>query len=167
MNILDQIKNLEDTLKTVQSEIDRLKEEYSKPKIDQRAELHHKYYFIDSSGDVDHSKENKHPVDNRRFNYGNYYLTKELAQEASDRRFATQRVARRLRELEPNDWEVGFVFDRKNWSIYHWRELNLECWCVKQSSPAEWYSTKEAWKQVIKEMESDVKLMLGVKDDPQ
>ena len=50
-------------------------------KIRWRAEKGESYWFINSEGSVTEYKEDNHPLDEKIYNFGNYFCTKEQAEE--------------------------------------------------------------------------------------
>lgn len=125
-----------------------------------------RYWFVISGGEihVNHWNRAGDCVDNYRLSTGNVYKTEKNALEARDRRLATMRVLKKLRELE-GYYTPKFDDKTRNYSCYYswyFKGLYIDVWSSKQQLPIEWYSTQEAWEWVISNMESDVKLMLGV-----
>ena len=83
------LESLEETLKTVEKERDRLAEERRerKPKFE-RVKENESYYFISSLFGgfyVDSDTEEGHPLDEGLYNANNYYHTKSRAQEVADK----------------------------------------------------------------------------------
>lgn len=131
-----------------------------------RAERNGAYFFLTYDGYTTNSHEEYSPTSNSRYNLGNYYQTKELAQAALDRQLALVRVNDRIMELnegwEP-DWDddnqqkyyvqykhesVGIVYG----SLYTW-EIPNRLDYVKSSDVAF---------QIISECEDDLKVIFGV-----
>ena len=108
-------------------------------------------------------------LDRSRHAYNNVFKTKELAEKARDQRLAQIRVLDRLRELEGDfiaDWNDKYQ-NKYIISYSHHPDLSTAPFSIHhcstlQYAPNEWCSTKEAWQQVIYEMEDDVKLMMGI-----
>lgn len=123
------------------------------------------YYYIDECGYCDSEVYGGDNEDDARWYMGNCYKTVAEAIKARDKQIATVKVLRRLRELESDwvaDWDNG---KQEKWSVLFNHNTENLSWfisCHIAYCPLGWYSTKEAWEQVIEELEQDVKLMMGV-----
>jgi hypothetical protein len=108
------------------------------------------YYAVDDTGRILKLIWNEYSngyspngYDDRVHAMGNCYKTEAEAQQAVDKQLATVRALDRLRELE-RDWVASWSNGERD-----------------QYAPLSWYSTEEAWEQVRKELEADIRLMLS------
>ena len=94
----NRITVLEQQLAAIQAEIEKLKaEEQSKEVKPWRAEHGENYYHITPCGNVLVDNEIFHLVDDNLFNYGNYYRTRELAEQDA-KELALRGRVRQLRD---------------------------------------------------------------------
>ena len=87
------IESLEETLKTVEKERDRLADQRreQEPKFE-RVEKGEIYFTITGELDIIRSIESGYNVDNNKYNVNNYFYTKERAEEVADKtRFSWNR----------------------------------------------------------------------------
>lgn len=90
------IEELEQQIKSLQDEIEKLKSEQEKDEIKPwRADKGIDYYYIGSDGIIYTTYENNVKFDKGTYSFGNYYRTKELAEQ--DRKEIT--IRNRIRQL--------------------------------------------------------------------
>jgi hypothetical protein len=121
-----------------------------------RVEIGCRYYCVTDHGYVDFLKEMGDPVDNYCYLTGNYFLTKEEAEKHLEYTKALGRVTRRIEEL--NGGEKG------KWMIY-FSFLNRFTFAEFQGEIAfklPYCATGDIAQQIIKECESDLKMIFGV-----
>lgn len=159
-------EQLENDIAEMKARLASMEAELAKPKSKRFApEYGQDYWYIGSDGSYYATRWDNDKVDNLRLACGNCYETKEAAQKATDKQFATVRVLNKLRELEGDwvaDWNdssqekytICFDYGNKIFRTYFW-------WS-NQWSPKEWYSTGKAWQWVINNMDADLRLMFGV-----
>ena len=102
------IEELENELKNLSQELENLKKEKEKENKRWRGSLNQIYYYIsDDTHSCRVSKEDGHPIDNRRYSIGNYFQTEEQAQKTVEKlKIYTQLkdLALRLNKGEKIDW---------------------------------------------------------------
>jgi len=157
---LKELEELEQKYKEMGEEIERLKNPPNKKRW--RAEKDEKYYLITQSGVVHFYYENYDLIDNHAYATGSYFRTEEEAELKRDRDLATQRVLDALREAE-GDWVADWDDkDQCKCHPYIDRDKSIQIWWgyLELIAPIEWYSSEEAWQQVIKSHHDDIWLMI-------
>jgi hypothetical protein len=127
-----------------------------------------KYWLIDLTGGVSWSQWDDCTNDRHRYALGNTYRTEEEAQAALDQQLATVKVLDRIAELNSEQgWVCDFNCDNyeSKWYVaFHHTSKKLMAdggtWIQFHQSTC--YGSKQTIETVIKEMESDCLLMLGV-----
>ena len=117
------LNELEQRLTALKSEQDKLTAELEKLKAEQaevkpwRADYNAPYYFIRENGMLTpgYHRDERDEVDNRLFRTGNYYRTKELAEQDA-KELALRGRIRQLRDALCEAYQ--FVKDNNNWYIY-------------------------------------------------
>ena len=126
------------------------------------------YYYLTSAGGLKRTTWDGPGVDFDRLALGNVYQTMEEAGHALNRQKAKAKIVRALRKHE-GDW-VGDWNDTNQNKFYpsyeHYRrQIAIFSTGSMQSKEAEMYSSKEAWRWVLDNLEAEVKLYLGVNND--
>ena len=142
---------------------------YTKPKTSKvfLPEDGQEFFFINARGEVSYDVWTNHEIDLQKAIMGNRFINRATADKAVAKRQATVRVLNKLRELEGDwvaDWgdsnqlKHGVRYDFEDKCFYH------EALSTNIDRPAEWFSITIAWRHVLDNMESDVKLMMGIDD---
>lgn len=136
MNNKEQLQKQADKL---QEELDKLKqqiEECDDEKTDRVFEGNIYYYIDDISCCAEGSIEENTPIDNDRFETGNYFKTKEEAEQYIKNlktKMKLKRLAKRLNKGVEFDWED--VTQRKYYIKCYLSERELQCdWVVTHQS---------------------------------
>ena len=142
---------------------------YAKDKVDKvfMPELNERYFIVSTEAAVEECKWTDHWADLGRLSLGNCFRSVGDAEQSLCRSKATVRVLNKLRELE-GDWVADWASKQVKWIccyVHSSTKFIVVDYSDLQIGRADWYSTKEAWEHVIENMESDVKLMMGVGDD--
>ena len=140
---------------------------YTKTKVDKvfKPKLGEDYFYWWGDGTITETSWRDNDTNEGRMAMGNVSKTVEEAKKAVAKRQATVRVLNKLRELE-GDWVADWGDDRASNYIAAYDNvdgtLNLFRYATNIAAPIELFSSKSAWDHVIENMESDVKLMMGV-----
>jgi len=127
-----------------------------------------KYWVVSESTGVFSPYWENSSTDNHLFALANFYHTKEEAQAALDQKLATVRVLDRIAELNA---EQGWVCDwnkpgQQKYIVSYDHVTRSFCTNVyvlqEMDLPTSYHGSKQTIETVIKEMESDCLLMLGV-----
>lgn len=171
MNIEKELQNAIETANKANEAVLELKKKYEeslkpKSKVLWKPKDGDKVWFVAVYGkptDVEYSYK-VHGLYMR----GELFPTKEACQKYIDKTLATQRVLRKLRELE-GDYvyetpKMGYGFPL-NTFVYDESKAKFKFAVSGQTSkPIEWYSTEEACMYVIENMQDDLKLAWGIDD---
>lgn len=125
------IEELEQQIKTLQDEVDKLKTEQVKSEIKPwRQKTGEEYYCISYIGDVECGIDNNSDYDDLTFSFGNYYRTKELA-EQDKKEIVLRNKVRQLRdvlcegyEFAPNSHNFLIYFDTQERCFF----ISNYCW---------------------------------------
>ncbi len=134
-----------------------------------RADKSEAYYFFSPSGFPGESEEASDDFDDRRYNMGNHFRTKEEAELARDRQLAKQRIIDYYREHETEAVDLAYWAEmhKEKYCVYFDHGANrfyLNGWGNYQCAENELYTTSKAAAQyVCDNYQADLKLMLGVK----
>ena len=104
---------------------------------------------------------NRNIEEDPRFDFGNFYKTKEEAEFARDKQIFLTKFERYLRENEdePVNWK-NFNQDKFVIRLDHHDDCNtihFVSWCTVQQQGAIYTSNRQALEQFIKDNESDIK----------
>ena len=125
MEIKEQIKNIENTINSLQEMLKTLKESQVEcvkiqPIKRWRTETEdEEYWFVNSQLEIDTEPDQSHRLDNSRYKIGNYFQTKQEAQDYLDNILCKQELKDLALELNNGveiDWEKGD--QRKYFIIY-------------------------------------------------
>ena len=185
MNIDEQIKGAQqladraaETAKDASDKLAELREQLAKqpteplPEALWEAKVGEYYYFILADGEVHANLVSNFPTaGNLRCKArGNYYRTRELAEQAPAKQEAEQAIIHRIAELDYEcdapavDWNN--VFQKKHRVIlsHHCRRLLRGTRYHSQDAHTKFYSTNvEVINTVLKELEAEYLLILGAK----
>lgn len=154
--------------KQLKEQIDALPDDKPVPVGRWKPEIGEEYWLMDSTcGEEYSSIWEGCRVDRSRYAHANVYRTKEEAQKALDQQLATVRVLDRIAELNAEQgWKCDWSGYRQDKWIITAREDTKDLDCKKtelrKSSATSFYGSLQTIETVIKEMESDCLLMLGV-----
>ncbi len=141
------------------AEANKLKETIdSMPAGRWRADLGGSYYTCDNDGQVEHEYENDNKFDNFCFSTGNYFKTKEEAQEYKERILAEQEL------LELCDWD-GTHTEWRHLINYSNGDECFTCFsCASHISTRFCFQTDHAAREAIKALgDKKLKLIYGIK----
>lgn len=124
------------------------------------------YYYLDGEGGLCSNRFFiGRECDKHNLFIGNFFRTYQEVIDYKEKTYATQRVLKKLRELE-GGYEVNLGEVADNYiPIYRLETESLFAyWAIftQHFVPTEWYSPKEAWEWVIENMESDLLLAMGI-----
>lgn len=158
-------EQLEKDIAEMKARIASMETELAKPKSKVFVpKAGHEYWYVSSYGVGYATQWASDNLDNLRLACGNCYETKEAAQKATDKQFATVRVLNKLRELE-GDWVADWNDStQEKCTIYfnHVGEKFCVDWYKCQHAPKKWYTSKKASNWVIDNMDADLRLMFEV-----
>ena len=152
-----ELKELEAKYKELWEEIEKLKSFNKKGRVNKWET----YYFINSCLEAIQEIETENIEDEKRWEYWNYYKTKEEVAQIRDRQLAIVRVNNRIKEL--NEW---FVFNEnvEKYNIYHYKKFYInEDFLYKTSSIINPCKTYNIAQQIISEMKDDLNLIFNIK----
>ena len=99
------IKELENQISNLQTELERLKQAEKEKKKEEknklrpwRAEEGCNYYYINSNGEVFSDVDGRFGIDDSQYTFGNYYRSRELAEQDSKELELRNRI-RQLRDM--------------------------------------------------------------------
>ena len=129
-----------------------------------RAKYNDKYYTIKSGGCVDYFYEISEYIDDCNYLTGNYFQTRELAQQKLDRDLAICRVNDRIRELQGGEISMEEMMDYKIKKYYLYYSLYRKEYDFTFIIPSIIIAirTKEISQQIIKECKDDLDLIWGI-----
>ena len=115
------IKELENHIRNLQTELEKLKQaEKEKNKAEKnklrpwRAEEGYNYYYINSNGEVFSDVDGRFGIDDSQYTFGNYYRTRELAEQDAKELKLRNRI-RQLRDGLCENYKYNPCKD--NWYI--------------------------------------------------
>lgn len=161
-------EKLQKQIDELQAKLDALQDDKPKSTGRWKPDLGEEYGFVDFCyATACNTAWDNYDVDETRYKIGNIYRTKEEAQAALDKQLATVRVLDRIVELNA---EQGWVCDWGNHNqikyIFRFdhddRTFYFDSTYMCQAHRTSCYCSKQTLETVIKEMESDCLLMLGV-----
>ena len=121
------IKELENQISNLQTELEKLKQaEKEKNKEEKnelrpwRAEEGDNYYYINSSGEVFSDIDRRFGIDDKQYTFGNYYYTKELAEQDAKKLKLRNRI-RQYRDVLCENYKYNPC--KSNWYIVFCNEL--------------------------------------------
>jgi hypothetical protein len=116
------------------------------------------YYFIDSKGLVNRNEEDDDDWDDYRYLTGNYFYTKEEAEQHLEYVKALGRVTRRIEELNVGEDGNWLIYLRKGRKFFI--PDNVQGYLYAFKLP--YCATEQIAQQIISEYESDLKMIFGV-----
>ena len=135
---------LEQQLAVIQAEIEKLKaEEQSKEVKPWRADEDGRYYAIDADGEILDLGEHFREDCNEMFSCGNYYRTRELAEQDA-KELALRGRVRQLRDALCEGYQ--FVHDNLNYFVFYCHadgRFQVDCCTACQSIAEIYFDTKE------------------------
>lgn len=123
-DVLEQAKEL---VKILENKYNELKD---KPKnVRWRAEKDERYYLLSNEGSIGHNFEDSRPYNNFQYNVGNYFKTKEEAEQYKSNLIITQKlkdIALKLNNGVEIDWDsekqkkyfIKYRFSTRNYKFY-------------------------------------------------
>jgi len=84
----------------------------------QRAKQEKAYWYLACCGDIEKSSECNHDYDKRRFERGNYFLSKESAKAHESYTLAVVRVNDKIDQLNKG-WKMEWNTDKAFYAIYY------------------------------------------------
>jgi hypothetical protein len=125
------------------------------------------YSIINHKGIIDGYTNNNDDIDKYNILSGNCYRTEEEAEHARDKQLATVRVLDRLAELSVGFDVVDFKNETQNkfYLIYNSSQgifAKDASRFLISSHPERLTTNPDAWPTIIKEMEGDLRLMMGI-----
>ena len=132
-----------------------------------RADRDKLYYYLGEEGEINHRKDDYNFYDDFRYDIGNYFQTRELAQQKLDRDLAIARVNNRIMELQEGEMSREEMMDVSKYYIYYHsvnKEYWLDSWNFRVIN-SELLNIKdwEIGNQIIKECKDDLDLIWGIK----
>lgn len=121
---MSKLEELEAKMKELQKEIDDLKK---KKTVRWRAEKDGEYYMVDTNGDINLCSEDNHSIDNNRYNFGNYFKTREEAELVKEKILIYNELKDLALELnggEEMDWKDA-------WQDKYYIYFDNFCECLK------------------------------------
>lgn len=104
--LAEKTKEIELILKEVKSQLKELREKENSFK----REIYYKYYYLNDCGETEIKTDEDYPVDNFRYSIGNYFETKEQAENYKEKLLIEQElrdIAMELNKGEEIDWKNG------------------------------------------------------------
>ena len=128
---------------------------------------HNEYYWVmDHEGDFRELCELNTKSDDHIYLIGNYFQTREKAEQARLINLAKGRLNFRMLELN-NGWTPNWKDNQeKKYSLYYARKDNewkIDSYCHFQTLSDYHFSSKEIARQFIVEMKSDLDLVFNIK----
>ena len=122
------IKELENQISKLQTELEKLKQaekEKNKEELKNklkpwRAEEGDNYYYINSSGEVFSDIDGRFGIDDKQYTFGNYYYTKELAEQDA-KALKLRNKIRQYRDVLCENYKYNPC--KSNWYIVFCNEL--------------------------------------------
>ena len=102
--LAEKTKEIELLLKEVKSQLKELRAKESSF----TREIYYKYYYLNDCGETEIETDEDYPVDNFRYSIGNYFETKEQAENYKEKLLIEQElrdIARELNKGEEIDWD--------------------------------------------------------------
>lgn len=122
----------------------------------EKLERSREYWYVTTSAGIDRSVEVGDVIDGWRYDCGNYFASKELAENIARYQSLDRRIRRRIAEIcEPSDWfdchsvkyDIVFDFDTMDFTTY----------CARNWHSAQWScDTEEHAKQIIEEFKDEL-----------
>lgn len=143
------LNELEQRLTALKSEQDKLTAEAERLKAEQaevkpwRAEKGENYYHIGPRGNIFVDNEILHTIDDELYNIGNYYRTRELAEQDA-KELALRGRVRQLRDALCEGYQ--FVHDNLNYFVYYCHTdggFQVDCCTACQSIAEVYFDTKD------------------------
>lgn len=103
VKLAEKVKELELVLKETKSQLKELREKENSFK----REIYYKYYYLNDCGETEIETDEDYPVDNFRYSIGNYFETKEEAENYKERLLIEQElkdIAMELNEDKKMFW---------------------------------------------------------------
>ena len=121
------IKELENQISNLQTELEKLKQAEKEKKKEEenklrpwRAEEGGNYYYINSNGEVFSDVDGRFGIDDSQYTFGNYYYTKELAEQDAKKLKLRNRI-RQYRDVLCENYKYNPC--KSNWYIVFCNEL--------------------------------------------
>lgn len=160
-------EELQKQVNELQAKLDAMPDDKPKSAGRWKPELGGEYFLISGYGKIGEDVWQNSHGDDKAYALANVYRTQEEAQAALDQQLATVRVLDRIAELNAEqgwvcDW--GDSYQSKNFIRFNHADEKLSSgwYSFLQNKPNPYYGSKQTIETVIKEMESDCLLMLGV-----
>lgn len=156
------IEELEQQIKTLQDEIDKLKSEQARGGIKPwRAYNCQNYFYISGEGVIIETREDNGSFDDKAFLFGNYYRTKELA-EQDEKEIVLRNKVRQLRDelCEGYKFEYNSESFNYNYTIYYdWVRNIFSTDCLSGSTMIGtiWFDTEEHAQQACDILNRELK----------
>ncbi len=143
------LEQIEQRLTALKSEQDKLTAELERLKSEQaevkpwRAEKNAGYYILQNNGNICCFEETGFVIDTTRHKIGNYYRTRELAEQDA-KELALRGRIRQLRDALCEGYQ--FVHDKLNYFIFYCHtdgEFQVDCCAACQSIAEVYFDTKD------------------------
>ena len=133
-----------------------------------RAEIGERYYNVSADGEIEDFSEGDNKWNYYKYITGNYFQTREQAQQKLDRDLAIVSVNNRIRELQGGEVSREEMMDIEiyNWEIFYNvydKKYDYSCshnYFLPILLPIR---TKEISQQIIKECKDDLDIIWGIK----
>lgn len=149
---------LEDLEKQIAEAKQKLNTTYGRKRVEKGSRY---YYFHLSDWSINSSTEVNYSADTARFNFWNYYLTREEAEQARDRQLAIVRVNDAIDKLNW-DWEYDketpcYLFLLRDWiiKIDRMKDYNV-------ASVIKYMKSSKIAEQIFSEYENDIKIIFNI-----
>ena len=143
----------------IQQELNSLKAQLNEPEKKtgwEKPAIGQVYWHIDKIGTVISSTWDDDPIDHARFDSGNCFTSKELAENIARYTSLDRRIRRRIAEIcEPIQWRSG----SRKWHIIwnHNTNFMIIDWIDSAVEYAKWnFDTKEHAEQIIEEFKDEL-----------
>ena len=154
------IEELEQKIKALQDEVEKLKSKQAKSEIEPwRADKNESYWYICTTGQCDETLEYQNKVDDVKYLFGNYYRTKELAEQDRNE-IALRNKIRQLRDVLCEEYKFTPSNTILNYTIYYNYNNNtfcLDCYSKANIIGAIWFDTKEHAQQTCDFLNNELK----------
>ena len=128
--LAEKVKELELVLKETNSQLKKLREKENSFK----RYIYYKYYYLNDCGGIEIETDEDYPVDNFRYSIGNYFETKEEAENYKEKLIIEQElrdIAMELNKGEKIDWEDTQEKYYLSYDLDHYDLLDLCTYSVK------------------------------------
>lgn len=114
------------------------------------------YWYVTAYGTVENDLWSGATIDERRYDCGNYFTSKELAENIARYQSLDLRIRRRIAEIcEPVDWKNTTV--TKYGIYYHYNDCRLDYYLCAWGRYCPWHcDTEEHARQIIEEFKDEL-----------